>query len=70
MQRTNQSADRQTWESIKRLPAVATLLRTDPEFAKLVRALVDTFGAMEAVEATETAPVALEVTMPGKGCPR
>lgn len=70
MQPTNQSADRQTWESIKLLPAVATLLRTDPEFARLVRSMVETFGALEAVEATETAPVVLEVTMPGKRRPR
>lgn len=70
MQPTSQSADRATWESIKRMPAVATLLRTDPEFARLVRQLVEAFGPLEAVEATETAPVALEVRMPGKRRPR
>jgi len=47
-------AKRKTWESIKRRPEVASLVRDDPIFNRLVRDLVEQFGPLEAVEPAET----------------
>ena len=47
-------AKRQTWESIKRRPDVAALVRSDPVFARFIADLVSTFGPLEAVEPSET----------------
>lgn len=57
----DQSADarRYTWESIKRRPEVAQLVRTDQMFQRLVGELVETFGPLEAVEVTATVVPAL-----------
>ena len=67
MQPTNQSADRQTWESIKRRPEVAQLVRNDPAFQRLVRDLVENFGALEAVDITDVVlPVIEEPTVTPK----
>jgi predicted nucleic acid-binding Zn ribbon protein len=46
-------AARETWESIKRRPEVAQLVRKDSVFQQLVRELVERFGALEAVDITD-----------------
>lgn len=53
-------AKRKTWESIKRRPEVAALVRSDPVFARFVADLVATFGPLESVEVTETVKPNLE----------
>lgn len=53
-------AARATWESIKRRPEVAQLVRTDPVFQRFVRQLVERFGALEAIEINESVPPVIE----------
>lgn len=58
-----------TWESMKQFPDVVQMARTDPEFAALIAALCERFGALtiEPVENGLTRVVPrLEIELVGK----
>ena len=56
-------AARATWESIKRHPEVLALMRSDPAFQRFVRSLVDTFGALEVIDAQPTVQPVVETSI-------